>query len=287
MTITTTIIIMTLSSRLLMSRILSLTFAPPRMASLGLAGASSTWRKASSSRATRKPAALTSKPSPSIDECARCAVPNASLTYTSARLRSEARKAATASGAAVTLAPCASTPLPSSSTWYRRFSSSSTLPWGGSAHAASASGPTQSPMKLTGRARSFSRAAATGASEHSGFRVPSGRPRWEQRTTALAPDSRQYRMLCSAPSILAVLVILLGSALSCGTLKSQRMSTRFPATLTLRSSRLLSSPPAPPPAPMSCSFRYSAMWRSGEDDCAVTASRTASEIMRSMSCFLR
>ena len=41
----------------LMSRILSETLAPPRMASTGLAGASSTLEKASSSLATRNPLA--------------------------------------------------------------------------------------------------------------------------------------------------------------------------------------------------------------------------------------
>ena len=63
-----------------MSRILSETLAPPRMASTGFAGESRTCEKAFSSLATRKPDALMSKPSPTIDECARCAVPKASFT---------------------------------------------------------------------------------------------------------------------------------------------------------------------------------------------------------------
>jgi hypothetical protein len=51
-------ILSTLSHMFLMSRILSDTLAPPRMASTGFAGASSTLEKASSSLATRKPLAL-------------------------------------------------------------------------------------------------------------------------------------------------------------------------------------------------------------------------------------
>ena len=56
------------------------TLAPPRMASTGLTGVSRTLEKAASSLATRKPEALTENPSPTIDECARWAVPKASLT---------------------------------------------------------------------------------------------------------------------------------------------------------------------------------------------------------------
>mmetsp|Transcript_18131 Transcript_18131/g.38949 ORF Transcript_18131/g.38949 Transcript_18131/m.38949 type:complete len:252 (-) Transcript_18131:524-1279(-) len=74
------IILSTLASKFLMRRILSLTLAPPRIARTGFDGQSSTLPKAASSLATRKPAALTSKPSPTMEECARCAVPKASLT---------------------------------------------------------------------------------------------------------------------------------------------------------------------------------------------------------------
>ena len=79
----------------------------------------------------------------------------------------------TAALSAFTLAPEASTPLPSSSTWnlaggggqvgallcyplptlslvaYLRFSRSMTVPWAGEAQAASTSGPTQSARKVT------------------------------------------------------------------------------------------------------------------------------------------
>ena len=71
---------LTLSIMFIMSWILSETLAPPRMARTGLDGVSSTFANASSSLATRKPHAFVSKPSPTIDECARWAVPKASLT---------------------------------------------------------------------------------------------------------------------------------------------------------------------------------------------------------------
>ena len=53
------IIILTLSNMFLMSWILSLTLAPPRMAQRGRAGLSNTFAKAANSFATRKPEHLT------------------------------------------------------------------------------------------------------------------------------------------------------------------------------------------------------------------------------------
>ena len=79
---------------------------------------------------------------------------------------------------------------------------------------------------------SASSAAATGASENFGTTLPSGRPRCDISTTDFAPLSRHIWIVGSAPSIRAVFVIFDGSALSCGTLKSTRMSTRFEATST-------------------------------------------------------
>jgi hypothetical protein len=63
-----------------MSGILSAIFAPPRMASSGRCGWSSTAANALSSASIRKPAAFCGSLTPTIDECARCAVPKASLT---------------------------------------------------------------------------------------------------------------------------------------------------------------------------------------------------------------
>mmetsp|Transcript_31371 Transcript_31371/g.56379 ORF Transcript_31371/g.56379 Transcript_31371/m.56379 type:complete len:262 (-) Transcript_31371:239-1024(-) len=65
------IILSTLSKRLSINKILSLALAPPKMASSGRAGDSNTFVKAFSSLPTRNPHALTGKPSPSIELCAR------------------------------------------------------------------------------------------------------------------------------------------------------------------------------------------------------------------------
>mmetsp|Transcript_12259 Transcript_12259/g.18476 ORF Transcript_12259/g.18476 Transcript_12259/m.18476 type:complete len:211 (-) Transcript_12259:1-633(-) len=73
------IILLTLSSMFMMSCILSLTLAPPKMARTGLAGLSRTLAKASSSLDMRPPEHFTSKPSPTMELCARWAVPKASL----------------------------------------------------------------------------------------------------------------------------------------------------------------------------------------------------------------
>mmetsp|Transcript_7423 Transcript_7423/g.16344 ORF Transcript_7423/g.16344 Transcript_7423/m.16344 type:complete len:387 (-) Transcript_7423:608-1768(-) len=61
------IILFTFEHKFLISWILSLTFAPPKMASTGLAGLSKTLAKAESSACMRKPEHLTSKPSPTIE----------------------------------------------------------------------------------------------------------------------------------------------------------------------------------------------------------------------------
>mmetsp|Transcript_111925 Transcript_111925/g.316302 ORF Transcript_111925/g.316302 Transcript_111925/m.316302 type:complete len:363 (+) Transcript_111925:164-1252(+) len=64
------IIIFTLSSIFLMSWILSLTFAPPRIAKTGRLGVSRTLANASNSFCTRKPHARWAKPSPTMLLCA-------------------------------------------------------------------------------------------------------------------------------------------------------------------------------------------------------------------------
>mmetsp|Transcript_62987 Transcript_62987/g.146678 ORF Transcript_62987/g.146678 Transcript_62987/m.146678 type:complete len:279 (-) Transcript_62987:124-960(-) len=73
------IILSTLSSIFMMSWILSLTLAPPKIANTGFAGVSRTLAKASSSLDIKPPEHFTSKPSPTMELCARCAVPKASL----------------------------------------------------------------------------------------------------------------------------------------------------------------------------------------------------------------
>ena len=100
-----------------------------------------------------------------------------------------------------------------------RFSRRMTEPWTGLTQAASTSGPTQSARKLISRPSSFLSSSATGARVNLVFLLPSGLPRWEQSTTLLAPLSRQYLMLGTAATILALLVIA-PVFLSWGTLKS-------------------------------------------------------------------
>jgi hypothetical protein len=71
----------TLGSRLSMTLILSLTLAPPRMATKGFSGFFSTRPRYSISFFIRKPAAFsfTKGTIPAVEAWARCAVPNASL----------------------------------------------------------------------------------------------------------------------------------------------------------------------------------------------------------------
>mmetsp|Transcript_81183 Transcript_81183/g.248053 ORF Transcript_81183/g.248053 Transcript_81183/m.248053 type:complete len:209 (+) Transcript_81183:1397-2023(+) len=180
-----------------------------------------------------------------MELCPRWAVPKASEQYTSANFAMEARKALVLSLSAFTLFPAASTPLPSSSTWYRQFSRRMIEPGAGSAHAISTSGPAQSLKNVTGLPSLASRHFATGASENFGTAWPSGRPKCEQSTTDLQPLPRQYWMVGSAASIRCVFVMTLGSFLSCGTLKSTRMKTRLPATSTASIRNLFSAMAAP------------------------------------------
>ena len=65
-----------------MTSSLSETFAPPRIATNGRSGSCSALPRYSTSAAIRKPAAdsATWCTMPSVEACARCAEPNASLT---------------------------------------------------------------------------------------------------------------------------------------------------------------------------------------------------------------
>ena len=105
----------TLPSRFSRTLILSETLAPPRMATNGLAGRVSALPRYSTSFWMRKPAAFsfTNLAMPAVEACARCAVPKASFTQTSARLASSFAKPSS---------------FASSSGWKRRFSRRSTWP---------------------------------------------------------------------------------------------------------------------------------------------------------------
>ena len=114
--------------------------------------------------------------------------------------------------------PSASVPLPSSSMWKRRFSSSTTSPLSALATMASTSGPTQSGAKVTLLPSCFSSTGTTGLSEYLGLTLPSGRPRCDMRITALAPLSMADLMVGMAPTMRCGLVTSLLA--SRGTLKS-------------------------------------------------------------------
>mmetsp|Transcript_2467 Transcript_2467/g.6641 ORF Transcript_2467/g.6641 Transcript_2467/m.6641 type:complete len:286 (+) Transcript_2467:292-1149(+) len=192
------------SMRFSITSTLSLILAPPTMAVSGrcTSAGSSTCENASSSFSTRRPATQGILPAmPTMEECARCAVPNASLTYTSPSFPSDAWNAAVSASDALVFSPLSSTPLPSSSTWKRRFSSRITDPLAGSAHAASTSEPQQSFRNVTGLPSFSPRIFATGASENFSTTQPSGRPKCEARTTDFAPFSRAYLIVGSAPSM--------------------------------------------------------------------------------------
>src|SRR5690606_36128510 len=72
--------------------------------------------------------------------------------------------------------------------------------------------------KVTLLPSSFSSSGTTGFSEYLGLTLPSGRPRWDMSTTALAPLSMAYLMVGTAPTMRCGLVMFLSP--SRGTLKS-------------------------------------------------------------------
>mmetsp|Transcript_6971 Transcript_6971/g.8397 ORF Transcript_6971/g.8397 Transcript_6971/m.8397 type:complete len:260 (+) Transcript_6971:721-1500(+) len=239
------------SIKLSMTRTLSLILAPPTIAVSGFSTLSSsrTWEKASSSLATRRPATQGILPAmPTVDEWARCAVPNASFTKMSPSFASEARKVATSSSVALNFSHFSPLdgaffshfapghpssclmPLPSSSACQRRFSRTMMEPGTGSAHDASTSAPTQLERNVTGFSRSSPSLSATGFSVIDCCGHPSGRPRCDMSTTDLAPFPSAISMVGNAPTIRWAFVML--PSLSCGTLKSTRISTRLPTTST-------------------------------------------------------
>ena len=127
------------------------------------------------------------------------------------------RNSSTLALSALTLLPSLSTPLPSSSTWKRRFSRRTTPPLSVLLTISSTSEPTESGARVTLLPRSFSSSGTTGFSEYLGLTWPLGRPRWDMRMTAFAPWSMAYLMVGTAPTMRWGLVILSPSR---GTLKS-------------------------------------------------------------------
>ena len=165
-----------LSSRLLMTPILSLTLAPPSTATKGRLGSFSAPPMTSSSLATSRPdTAGRYAATPAVEAWARCTVPKASDTYSSAM---EASSLANSGS------------FFSSRASKRRFSSSMIWPPCSAAALALASSPTMSLAKMTSCPSSWLRRSATGARLSLLFHSPLGLPRWEQAMTAAFFSSR-------------------------------------------------------------------------------------------------
>mmetsp|Transcript_4976 Transcript_4976/g.3601 ORF Transcript_4976/g.3601 Transcript_4976/m.3601 type:complete len:271 (+) Transcript_4976:341-1153(+) len=184
------IISSTKSNMFIINWILSATLAPPMTTVRGLSGLSSTLAKYSSSFLSRKPAALVSTPTPTMEECALCAVPNASFTYSSPNRVSDALNASMAAFSAFTFWSLM-TPFPSSAMWKRKFSSNISCWLEELMHAFSTSGPTQSGRKSTFFFSKSSSAGTRGLRENLSFGCPFGRPKWLMRITDLAPFFKQ------------------------------------------------------------------------------------------------
>jgi hypothetical protein len=203
-------------------RIVSLveTFDPATMATSGRAGEASARPSASSSAAISGPAHATAAcfARPCVVASARCAVPKASLTYTSQSFAIF----------------CASSSLSFFSPLFmRQFSSSTTLP--GASALCHAPPATQSRTSGTGLPSNSDIRVAMGASESSAFHSPSvGRPRCDVTITA-APRSSASRMAGTDARMRVSSVMLPAS--SCGTLRSARMKTFLPRT-SMSESRL-------------------------------------------------
>ncbi len=128
------------------------------------------------------------------------------LMYTSPSAVRPLRNSFTFSGSAFTFLPSASFELPSSSGWKRRFSSSTTAPPLAPLTAFSTALPTQSSTNVTfcvlpPPPSSFSSSGTTGRRLYLSTRLPSGRPRCDMSTTALAPCSMAYLMVGMAPTM--------------------------------------------------------------------------------------
>ena len=155
---------------------LSDTFAPPNTAANGRAGDSNAAPSICSSRAISSPAtAGRCAVTPTVEACARCAAPKASLTNRSASEASIREKSAS---------------FFSSPGWNLKFSSSSTPPGRSSPTARPTSGPTQSGAYSTRGPSSSARRLATGFKLSWSTSSPPGRPRWEHRTTLHRRSSR-------------------------------------------------------------------------------------------------
>ena len=222
-----------LSSRLLMSGILSAIFAPPRMASSGRFGLSSTAAKALSSFSMRKPAALSGRSHADHRRVRAVRGAEGVVDVDVAELREAGAERRDLRGIGRFLGAVLALHLAflldveaqvfeqDDVAGLERRRRRPRLP-----------APTQSSRNFTGLPSSSASLSATGLSENFATFWPSGRPRWLASTTE-PPFSRMYRIVGSAATMRSVLVIA-PVVLSCGTLKSTRTRTRLPATSTSR-----------------------------------------------------
>ena len=214
----------TLSRRLLITEIFDETFEPPRIATKGLTGLFTALPRKSISFCIRYPTTAVSTyfVTPTLEQCALCAVPKASFTNTSAI---DARSLENSS------------PFFVSSALKRVFSRRITSPSFIASTAALALSPTtvSSAANLTSCPRSSESLLATGAKEKA-LSGPFGLPRCEQRIT-LPPSAINFLIVGRAATRRVSSVILSPSN---GTLKSHLHNTLLPLTLMSSTDFLLS-----------------------------------------------
>ena len=186
----------TLSRRLFITLILSETLAPPRIATNGRTGFSTASPRNLISFSIRYPTtfSLQNLVTPTFEQCALCAVPNASFTKI---LSSQSAASSFAYSTAES-----SLPYFVSSALYLVFSNKRTSPSLSSAASFLVSSPVTlgSETNFTFTPSLSESAGATGARLISGNGSPFGFPRCEQRIT-LAPPSRSFFIVGIAPSI--------------------------------------------------------------------------------------
>src|SRR5579863_2417841 len=192
--------------------ILSLTFAPPRIATNGRAGLLSALPRYANSFSISNPAAAccTNRVIPTTEACARCAEPNASHTNNPSHRAANCLENASS--------------FFSSSGWNRTFSSTSTSPSISALLCASTPGPTQSSPNATGLPSNSSNFFAAGCSEYFGSGPPFGRPRCEASTSRPPFSMASFNV----GSVSRIRVSSVTTPSFNGTLKSTRIKTRFP-----------------------------------------------------------
>ena len=184
--------------------ILSVTFAPPTIATSGRAGSSRMPVSVCTSRCRSRPAALGSRcATPSVEACARCADPKASLTYASASAGEPLREL----GVVLRLPRLEADVLE-----HDDVAVGDVVEVGRERHVG---------------AQQLAQARGHGRQRERFGRGPSGRPRWDV-SSRRAPCSRSHSIVGSAARMRVSSVI---SPSCSGTLKSTRTRTRLPSTV--------------------------------------------------------